>query len=846
MQQPSLFNEETKAEAKNLPKPERIWLIDGHHLAYRSYFAFGTTEKLSNSRGEPTQAVFGFLRTLLKLLRDDGDCVVVVFDAPAKTFRHESYAEYKAGRAQAPDDFRPQLEHIKRIVDLMGLKRLQVAGVEADDVIGSLAKRAEREGYPVRIATADRDSFQLVSEHVQVVLPDGTVITPERVREKYGVDVGQWVDYRALVGDSSDNLPGAKGIGEKTAARLLQDWGTLDGLYAHIAELSPKVRTSLEDSRDNVRLSHALSRIQTDVTLDVDFATCHRRDPDRLGLKEELERLEFGSVLREMNLLAAPVTAEEGDWPPPEGAFLGYTLDRAQPMWANLIGLGAASDSHVYRTAADADELKRFKELGALSAKDLSVYAECAGVHVPPGDDPLLLAYLYDPTNSDPASTARRYGAGDWTDDPAARAQVAQTLWATLQKRIGENPQLEWLYREIEKPLSAVLARMEATGIMINAGYLTEISDELGKEATYLEAQIHRLAGHPFNLGSRDQLETVLYDELKLGSGKKTTTGKRSTAATVLEDLRADHEIVDKILQYRELTKLKNTYLDPLPKLVHPRTGRLHTRFNQTVTATGRLSSSDPNLQNIPVRTEIGRRIRRGFVAAPGMRLVAADYSQIELRLLAHMSGDENLKKVFQDRADIHTQTAAWMFGLAPESVKPDQRRAAKTINFGVLYGMSSHRLSGELGISYAEASEFIERYFAGYPKVKDWIDRTLAEGRERGYVESLFGRKRFVPDLNSRMKNVREATERLAFNMPVQGTAADLIKLAMVQVEPKLEPLGAHLVLQVHDELVVEAPVARAEEVARVVQETMRDAWKFEVPLEVGVGVGENWLEAK
>ncbi|MER3553418.1 MAG: DNA polymerase I [Meiothermus sp.] len=846
MQQPSLFNEESTSEAKKLPTPDRIWLIDGHHLAYRSYFAFGATEKLSNSRGEPTQAVFGFLRTLLKLLRDDGDCVIVVFDAPAKTFRHESYAEYKAGRAPTPDDFRPQLEHIKRIVDLMGLKRLQVDGVEADDVIGSLARKAEREGYPVRIATADRDSFQLVSEQVQVVLPDGTIITPEKVKEKYGVEVAQWVDYRALVGDSSDNLPGAKGIGEKTAAKLLQDWGSLEGLYEHLGELSPKVRASLEDSRDNVQLSHTLSRIQTDVALDVDFRTCHRRDPDRIRLREELERLEFGSILREMNLLAAPVAAEEGSWPPPKGAFLGYTLDRAQPMWAELTGLGAADDEHVYRAPTDVSELKRFPELDTLSAKDLSVYALCTGLWVPPGDDPLLLAYLYDPSNSDPASTARRYGAGDWTDDPVARAQVAQTLWHTLQKRIGDNPQIDWLYREIEKPLSSVLARMEATGIMLNAGYLTEISEELGKEITYLEAQIHRLAGHPFNLGSRDQLETVLYDELKLGSGKKTTTGKRSTAASVLEDLRADHEIVDKILQYRELTKLKNTYLDPLPKLVHPRTGRLHTRFNQTVAATGRLSSSDPNLQNIPVRTEIGRRIRKGFVAAPGMRLVAADYSQIELRLLAHMSGDENLKKVFQERADIHTQTAAWMFGLKPEAVKPDQRRAAKTINFGVLYGMSAHRLSGELGISYAEASEFIERYFAGYPQVKAWIEQTLAEGREKGYVETIFGRKRFVPDLGSRMKNVREAAERMAFNMPVQGTAADLIKLAMVHVQPKLEPLGAYLVLQVHDELVVEAPEAAAEEAAKIVQETMRDAWKFDVPLEVGVGIGENWLEAK
>lgn len=840
MQQPSLFTD----EAKNLPKPERIWLIDGHHLAYRSYFAF---EKLTTSRGETTQAVFGFLRTLLKLLKDDGDCVIVVFDAPAKTFRHESYAEYKAGRAPTPDDFKPQLEHIKRIVDLMGLRRLEVVGVEADDVIGSLARKGEREGYPVRIATADRDSYQLLSESVQVVLPDGRVVTPEVVREKYGVSVEQWVDYRALVGDSSDNLPGAKGIGEKTAAKLLQDWGSLEALYAHLGQLSPKVRGSLEESRHNVQLSHTLSRIQTEVALDIDFRQCHRREPDRLGLREALEGLEFGSILREMNLLAAPVATQEGQWPPPAGVFLGYTLSRAQPMWAELTGLGAADEGHVYRAPTDAQELKHFAELNALSAKDLAVYALCAGLWVPPGDDPLLLAYLYDSSNGDPASTARRYGAGDWSDDPRARAQVAQTLWETLRKRIGDNPQLEWLYRQIEKPLSAVLARMEFAGVALDAAYLNQISEELGQEASYLEAEIHRLAGHSFNLSSRDQLEKVLYDELGLGgSGKKTTTGKRSTAASVLEELRADHAIVDKILQYRELTKLKNTYLDPLPKLIHPRTGRLHTRFNQTVAATGRLSSSDPGLQNIPVRTEIGRRIRKGFVAAPGMRLVSADYSQIELRLLAHMSGDENLKQVFLEGADIHTQTAAWMFGLKPQEVKTDQRRAAKTINFGVLYGMSAHRLSNELSIPYPEASEFIERYFAGYPRVKAWIETTLQQGREKGYVETLFGRKRFVSDLNSRMKNVREAAERMAFNMPVQGTAADLIKLAMVQVQPRLEPLGAYLVLQVHDELVLEAPQAAAEEAAQILCETMKNAWKFDVPLEVGVGIGENWLEAK
>ncbi len=843
MEQPSLFTSEP--QSVELPRPDRIWLVDGHHLAYRSYFAF---EKLSTSRGEPTQAVFGFLRTLLKLLKDDGDCVIVVFDPPTKTFRHDAYEEYKAGRAPTPDDFHPQLETIKELVDLMGLRRLEVPSYEADDVIGTLSKKGEREGYPVRILTGDRDSFQLVSEAVQVMLPDGRLMNPQAVQEKYGVSVEQWVDYRSLVGDSSDNLPGARGIGEKTAAKLLQEWGSLEGLYKHLEVLTPKIRASLEQSRDNIRLSHTLSQIHTNVPLELDFRDCHRREPDRMALREALEKLEFGSILREMNLLATPAPSEEAAWPPPTDAFVGYTFDRAQPMWANWVGFAACAEGKVYRGQPSLQELQKFPEIRSMSAKDLSVLALKEGVWVPPGDDPLLLAYLYDPSNNDPASTVRRYGAGDWTDDPVERAQAAHTLWETLQRRIGDNPPIEWLYHEIERPLSAVLARVEARGISLDTDYLGQLSDELGKEISYLEAEIHRLAGHSFNVNSRDQLEGVLYDELKLAaSGKKTQTGKRSTAASALEELQGQHEIIDRILSYRELTKLKGTYLDPLPKLIHPRTGRLHTRFNQTGTATGRLSSVDPNLQNIPVRTEIGRRIRKAFRAEPGMQLIAADYSQIELRVLAHMSGDENLIKVFREGRDIHTQTAAWMFGLDLDKVGAEQRRAAKTVNFGVLYGMSAHRLSNELAIPYAEAENFIERYFASYPKVRAWIDKVLADARQNGYVETMFGRRRFVADLDSRIRSVREAAERMAFNMPIQGTATgDLMRLAMVKLQPELERLSAHMVLQVHDELLVEAAAENAEEVAQVVQQVMQNAWKFAVPLEVGVGIGDNWLEAK
>ena len=836
MEQPALFSSEP-------PERNLIWLVDGHHLAYRSYFALG---KLTTSRGEPTQAIFGFLRTLLKLLKEDGNCVIVVFDPPTKTFRHDAFEEYKAHRAATPDDFYPQLEKIKKLVDLLGLKRLEIPGYEADDVIGTLARKAELEGYPVRILTGDRDSFQLLSEAVQVMLPDGRLMTPQAVQEKYGVTAAQWVDYRALVGDSSDNLPGARGIGEKTAARLLQEWGSLDALYENLEALPPKLRAILERNRNNVQLSHTLSEIHTDLPIELDFRDCHRREPDRMALRQALERLEFDSILRELNLLAALPTAQEAAWPPPPDAFLGYTLDRPQPMWANWLGLAAFAEGKGYRGQPSLHELQKFPEIRSIAAKDLSVLALKEGVWVPPGDDPLLLAYLYDPANTEVAGTLRRYGAGDWSDDPLERAQAAHTLWQTLQGRIEENPKIEWLYQHLEKPLSAVLARMEARGISLDTEYLLQLSEELGKEISYLEAEIHRLAGRPFNVNSRDQLEVILYDELKLSPGRKTQTGRRSTAASALEELQGQHEIIERILSYRELTKLKNTYLDPLPRLLHPKTGRLHTRFNQTGTATGRLSSVDPNLQNIPIRTKIGRRIRKAFRAAPGMKLVVADYSQIELRVLAHLSGDENLIRVFREGKDIHAQTAAWMFGLDLDQVGGEQRRAAKTINFGVLYGMSAHRLSNELSIPYAEAERFIERYFASYPRVRAWIEQVLADARQKGYVETMFGRRRFVADLDARIRSVREAAERMAFNMPVQGTAADLMKLAMVKLQPELEGLEAHLVLQVHDELLVEAPAHKAEQVAGVMREVMQNAWALEVPLEVGTGIGENWLEAK
>ena len=834
VQQPALFAE----------KPKRIVLVDGHHLAFRNYFALKEAG-LTTSRGEPVHAVYGFARTLLKLLREDGECVIVVFDAPGPSFRHEEYADYKAGRAETPEDFHPQLELIKKFVDLLGLVRLEVSGVEADDVIGTLAKKAEREGYEVAILTSDRDAYQLLSDRIAVLTPDGKKIDPEELRKKYGVGPEQWVDYRALTGDASDNIPGVRGIGPKSAAKLLQQWPSLDAIYEHIDEVNPPgLRKKLEEGRESAYFSREISRMRTDVPVDADLSGCHRNEVDEEGLRKFLQELEFGSLMRELGLLNAQ-KAESAQWPPPADSWLGYAFDQPRPMWAELEELAAAWDGK-YAVAPNAAELSRFEKLNAVLAKDLTVYGLREGLAVEPGDDPLLLAYIYDPGSSSPESAVRRYAAGDWTEKAAERALAASALWRAMEEKLAGEEKLWWLYREVERPLQGVLARMERRGITLDVAYLRALSDELAAELARLEEEIHRLAGHPFNLNSRDQLETVLYDELGLKPSKRTAkTGKRSTSASALETLLGAHPIIEKILQYRELAKLKGTYLDPLPKLVHPKTGRLHTRFHQTGTVTGRLASSDPNLQNIPIRTEVGRKIRRGFVAATGQMLVVADYSQIELRVLAHLSGDENLKKIFQEGRDIHTQTAAWMFGLDGGEVDVYQRRAAKTINFGVLYGMSAHRLSRELGIGYGEAQAFIDRYFESYPGVRRFMEETLETARQRGYVETLFGRRRYVAELNSRARNVREAAERAAFNMPIQGTAADLIKLAMVKLESEL-PAGAALLLQVHDELIVEAPEESAEETAGIVREVMENVWKLSVPLRVDVGIGRNWLEAK
>lgn len=868
--------EKTKSVSDGI-MPKRVVLIDGHALAYRSYFALsrGPTTMMT-SKGEPTQAIFGFMKTLMKLLRDGGDsnkrklpamalsdardhAVIVVFDPPVKTFRHEAFADYKAGRAQTPDDLPEQIRKIKRLVDLMGLVRLEVGGFEADDVIGTLARRAEEAGCEVRILTSDRDAYQLLTDRVRVIGNDNAEITPKDVLAKYGVSVEQWVDYRSLTGDSSDNIPGAKGIGPKGAQKLLETYGSLQYILDHLDEIKPeKDAQKIRDSYENVLFSKELSRIVTHVDLDVDFTTAKVHEPDVPALTELLRELEFNSFVRELGLesggdpSAPPKPALEikrADWIPPDAhAVYGFVLSQDNPVGAELTGLAYADPRDDWSVReSPSQSLESIGEntlLHGADAKALAVHAISRGMTAQPGDDPILMAYCIDPGNAEPSRVAQRYLEMDWPKDAVGRAYAGAKLLQTLPKLMV--PEIKSLYDNLEKPTAVVLSKIEAYGILIDAPYFKQLSDTMGTRIQALEQEVWALAGEEFNLNSRDKLEALLYDKLQLASGKKTKlTGKRSTAVSELEKLRDEHPIIPKILEYREIAKLRGTYLDPLPAMVNPRTGRLHTTFSQTVAATGRLSSINPNLQNIPVRTEMGREIRKGFIAAPGCRLLSADYSQIELRILAHITNEPALIEGFKNNEDIHRRTAATLLGVDLETVTNDQRRAAKTINYGVLYGMSAHRLANDAGLPFEEAKGFIERYFGAYPGITKYLEDTKEFCRTNGYVQDLFGRRRYMPEINAKAFPVREAAERAAINMPIQGTSAGIIKRAMIDLDPLLEPSGARLLLQVHDELVVECPQDHVDAVSKILCHTMENAFPLRVPLGVEVGAGATWYDA-
>ncbi|MBI3961867.1 MAG: DNA polymerase I [Deinococcus sp.] len=826
------------------PQRPKFCIVDGHALAFRAFYA---VRNLTTSQGRPTGAIFGFTKALLRLLGEKPEYAAVVFDAPAPSFRHQAYAAYKAGRVQAPKEFLEQMAVIQQLPELLGMAMLQVSGVEADDVIATLSKLGECSGVQVEIFTSDRDALQLVSAAVRVHLSESEPpVDPARLRERYDVTAQQWVDYRALTGDSSDNIPGAKGIGPRTAAALLKQFGDLKTLYARLEEVKPvRVQEILRQDREAVWHSQELSRLVTDVPLEGGLNRLKVRAIRREELRALLQELEFRQVLGQLELdqpeSNTPVAF--APWPPPAfSGALGLVVS-GQSGEARVEELALWVEGQAYCQPAPSPQ--QLATLGPVTVADAkSYYLALLPLGLVPqvADDPLLAAYLLDPEIASAEEAVARFGAGSWTSVAERAAATSQLAQLTL-------PQLDEaqrrLYRDMELPLAQVLAHLEHNGVCVDVPQLRAVSAALGAELEHLAESIYHYAGQQFNLNSPQQLETVLYEQLALAAGRRTRlTGRRSTAAGVLEQLRDAHPIVPLVLEYRTLQKLKGTYLDTLPDLV--RQGRIHTSYRQTGVATGRLSSASPNLQNIPVRTERGREIRRAFVAPAGHVLVVADYSQIELRILAHLSGEPGLIQAFQAEEDIHQATAQELFGaLALGS--GEMRRLAKTVNYGVLYGMGAHRLASDFRMSYADAERFIRAYFQRYPKVAQYLEDTKELARRQGYVSSLFGRRRPISGINSRNRLEREAAERAAINSPLQSTAADIMKTAMVRLFQCLNHFsGAKMILQVHDELVFEVPADGAQALAALARQVMEGAAQLVVPLTVDIGIGSNWLEAK
>ena len=893
------------------PPGRPLVLVDGSSYLYRAFHAMPA---LTNSRGDPTGAVYGVTNMLRRLLKDyQPERMAVVFDAPGRTFRDDIYPEYKANRPPMPDPLVAQIDPIHRLIEAMGLPLLVVPGVEADDVIGTLAREASAQGVDTVISTGDKDMAQLVDGHVQLVdTMQERTYNREAVVAKFGVPPERIVEYLALVGDTADNIPGVPGVGPKTAARWLNEYGSLDALIAAAAGVGGKVGESLRASLDQLGQARELATIRCDLKLDQHHQGLQRRSPDVERLRELYAQLEFRNWLAELGGVqptATPVDRAGYQCVLDEAALTDWIhkLEQASlitvdtettsldAMQAQIVGLslcvtpGEAAYiplAHRYPGAPqqlDRDQtLARLKPILEDAARpkvgqnlkyDLNVLANhgirLAGVRY----DTMLESYVLDSTATrhDMDSLALKYlgektisyeevagkGKGQIgfaevaidqaTTYAAEDADVTRRLHDRLWPRLCETPSLRKLFEELEMPLVPVLARMERHGVCIDVGLLRAQSAEIEHRLMELERQAHEQAGQPFNLASPKQIQEILYDKHQLPVLKKTPTGQPSTAEEVLQELALDYPLPALILEHRGLAKLKSTYTDKLPEMINPQTGRVHTSYHQAVAATGRLSSADPNLQNIPVRTAEGRRIRQAFIADRGCRIVSADYSQVELRIMAHLSGDAGLIHAFAANLDVHRATAAEVFGVALERVGDDQRRAAKAINFGLIYGMSAFGLARQLKIDRQSAQDYIARYFARYPGVKDYMDRTRALAREQGYVETLFGRRLYLPELASANVNRQQAAERAAINAPMQGTAADLIKRAMIVIDRWLgEAMPAvRMIMQVHDELVFEVSAGEVEAVVDGVRRRMAGVAELAVPLVVDVGIGDNWDEA-
>ncbi|MGH8537998.1 MAG: DNA polymerase I [Gammaproteobacteria bacterium] len=887
-------------------------LVDGSSYLYRAFHAL---PPLSTSRGEPTGAIHGFIAMLRRLLKDyTPNYLAVVFDAKGKTFRDDMYPAYKAHRPAMPEELRLQVEPLHAVVRAMGVPMLVIEGVEADDVIGTLAVQAAEVGLRTLIATGDKDFAQVVSEAVSLVnTMDNSVMDAQGVERKFGVPPALIVDYLSLIGDKIDNVPGVPKVGPKTAVAWLKQYRCLDNLLAHAADIKGTLGDSLRASMQQLVLSKKLVTIARAVPLDATPRDLKPRPQDNETLKALFTELEFKTWLNDL------LEDEPRPEPPVEAAGYATILDRGQlDRWierlrhAELIAFDTETTSLDYMQAAlvgvsfslQAGEaayvpvahdyqgaprqLSREEVLEALRPiledpqrpklghnlkYDMSVLAnhgvELRGIRC----DSMLESYVLDSTASrhDLDSLALKYlgvrtilfedvaGKGSnqlsFNQVPIDRAaaysaedaEVCLRLHQTFWPRLAEESGLRRLYEEMEVPLVPVLSRMERNGVQVDAEMLREQSRALGGRLLEVEAEAHGLAGERFNLESPKQILEILYHKLGLPIRAKTPTGQPSTGEPVLQDLAAEYLLPRLILEYRGLAKLKSTYTDKLPRQINVRTGRVHTSYHQAVAATGRLSSSDPNLQNIPVRTEEGRRIRRAFMAPPGSRLVAADYSQIELRIMAHLSADPLLRQAFAAGQDVHRATAAEIFGLKPETVGAEQRRAAKAINFGLIYGMSAFGLARQLGIDRGAAQDYIDRYFSRYPGVKAFMEETRVRARRQGYVETVYHRRLYLPEINSRNTQRRQYAERTAINAPMQGTAADIIKRAMIEVDRWLheERISAKLIMQVHDELVLEVEEDAVEQVRARLASIMAGAAELAAPLVVDIGVGANWDEA-
>jgi DNA polymerase-1 len=889
--------------AKNI-----LYLVDGSSYIYRAYHAL---PNLTNSSGDPTGALLGVANMLRRLLNDaESENIAVVFDAKGPTFRHEMYDQYKANRPPMPQELRHQIEAIHEVVRLLGLPLIQVTGVEADDVIGTLATRAAAENMDCVISTGDKDMAQLVNDHVSLInTMTNTHMDAGGVFEKFGVTPGQIVDFLALTGDKADNIPGVEKCGPKTAAKWLSQWQDLKGVMANAGDMKGKIGGYLRDALETLPLSQDLATIRIDLDLQEHVSELKREAVDEEQLREFLQHNEFSSWLQELGSKeSSPSSTSELEYTTvlDEETFKQWLgkLDEADliafdtettsldPMQADLVGLSFAVNGYeaiyipvghdypgapqqldletVLKALKPLLEAKSTKKVGQHIKYDMNVLSRYGIAVQGVAFDTMLESYVFNSTGSrhDMDSLALKYlghqtthyqdiagkgakqitfnqvsieDAGPYAaEDADITLRLHQHLWPRLQA----EPALEKVLTDIEIPLIPVLARMEQAGVLIDGKLLLTQSSELARRMLELEGQAHKAAGQPFNLGSPKQLQQILFEKLELPVIRKTPKGQPSTAEDVLRELADKYELPKLVLEHRSISKLKSTYTDKLPAQINPQTGRVHTSYHQAVAATGRLSSSSPNLQNIPIRTPQGRKIRQAFVAPPGNLILAADYSQIELRIMAHLSADKGLLKAFHDGVDIHRATAAEVFGESYEKVSDNQRRSAKAINFGLMYGMSAFGLGRQLDISRPEAQEYMDTYFSRYPGVQIFMEKTREQAREHGYVETLFGRRLYLPEINASNMMRRQGAERAAINAPMQGTAADIIKIAMLNVDDWLQTSqpGARLVMQVHDELVLEVQEAELNDVRDAVIKHMSAAAELDVPLVVDAGFGADW----